>query len=200
MKRQITSIPLIHAKRSLPVALPVSATEQINDNDPAERVMLDFTQVFPVTVEGFVDIDQARRKMQENGVRFLLVTDLDDRIAGVINAYRIMGEKPMQYAKEHGIGYQDITVERMMQPLNQVPAMDYSYVQQSLVRHVISTIQVLEYPYALVIETLPESGDQRIRGIFTSSYVSRLLRRSVFNPLHAVESLADIRQELEHAP
>jgi len=200
MKRQITSIPLIRADRSLPVALPVSATEQINDNDPAERVVLDFTHVFPVTVEGFVDIDQARRKMQENGVRFLLVTDLDDRIAGVINAYRIMGEKPMQYAKEHGIGYNEINVEMMMQPMNQVPAMDYGYVQQSLVRHVISTIQVLEYPYALVIETLTESGDQRIRGIFTSSYISRLLQRSVFAPLHAVESLADIRQELEHAP
>ena len=199
MKHQITTIPLITATAGLPVAQPDSAADRISENDPAERVMLDFTQVYPVTIEAFVGIDQARRKMQDHGVRYLLVTDRDDHIAGVINAYRIQGEKPMQYAQKQGVSYQDIHVDMMMQALDQVPAVDYNFVRQSLVRHVIGTIQGLEYPYALVVETDATTGRKRIRGILTSSYISRVLGRSVFAPLHAAGSLADMQHELEHA-
>jgi hypothetical protein len=197
MGNQITTIPRINIKPGIACIIPDKNITYINENDPAIKVMTDFTRVYPVTIEPFVSIGQALRKMHQAGVRLLLVTDADDRIAGIINAYRIQGEKPLQYTLETGIAHDDIRVEMMMIPLDRVPALDFRFVSQSLVRHVIATIEKLESPHALVIETDGATGSQKIRGLFSSTNISRMMGRSVFTPLHAAGSLADIQQELD---
>lgn len=198
MDREITTLPLVTVNSGISTYSPDPDSAFVKENDPAERVMTDFKKVVPITVEPIVGIDLALNKMKTAGVRLLFVTDEQDHIAGVITSYDIQGEKPVKYSQEHGISHHLILVEMIMVPLEQIPAFDYDFVQQSLVRHVITTIQELERPYALVVEIDSHNGRQTIRGLFSSSQISKLVGKHIYKPLHVANSLAGIQQELVH--
>ena len=198
MEREITSIPRVMLASGIACQSPDPVTAFVHENDPAVAVMTDFRIVNPITIEPMVSIDVALNKMKTVGVRLLLVTDAQDHIAGVITSYDVQGEKPIKYAEEHGISHDRINVAMLMAPLERIPAFDYDFVQQSLVRHVVATFAGLERPHALVIEFDKTSGRPSIRGMFSSTQISKLLGRGVYAPLHAGHSLADIQHEIEH--
>lgn len=194
MEHEIKTIPLVQIRSGIPCARPDPRTGQIGMDDPAIRVMTDFSEITPITVEPIVGIDVALRKMKNMGVRLLLVTDEHDNISGVITSYDIQGEKPVRYSQQSGVEHHDILVHMIMTPLEKMAIVDLAYARQSLVRHVISTMRAIERPHALVVEF---SGAQaRIRGLFSATQIGKLLGQAVFDPLHAARSLADIQQEL----
>jgi CBS domain-containing protein len=198
MVRETFSIPRVTVSSGTPCQSPDPAGALVSENDPATAVMTDFRAVTPITIEPLVTIDVALEKMKSAGVRLLFVTDSEDHIAGVVTSYDIQGAKPVKYSEEHGINHDQINVEMMMIPLERIPAFDYDFILQSLVRHVVATFTELERPHALVIEYDKSAGRQSIRGMFSSTQISKLLGRGVYAPLHAGHSLADIQQELEH--
>ena len=198
MEREITNIPRVAITSGIVCQSPDPASAYVHENDPAVRVMTDFRLVNPITIEPLVSIDVASKKMKTVGVRLLLVTDAQDHIAGVITSYDIQGEKPVKYSEEHGISHDRINVAMLMVPLELIPAFDFDFVQQSLVRHIVATFAGLERPHALVIEFDKTSDRQTIRGMFSSTQISKLLGRGVYAPLHAGHSLADIQHEMEH--
>ena len=198
MDTKMTTMPRITIQSGIPFNSPDPDSFLVSANDPAERVMTDFLEVVPVTIEPGINIDIAVNKMRTAGVRLLLVTDDNDYISGVITSYDIQGELPIKYSQEHGINRDRITVEMLMVPLEKIPAFDYSTVKQSLVRHVVATFRELERPHALVVQTDERSKKQTVRGIFSSAQISKLLGRSVYTPLHAGNSLADIQHEMQH--
>ena len=198
MEREIITMPRVKISSGIPCDTPDPATAFVSENDPAVKVMTDFRQVTPITIEPIVSIDVALNKMKTVGVRLLFVTDDEDHIAGVVTSYDIQGEKPVKYSLQHQISHDRILVGMMMVPLEQIPAFDFEFVRQSLVRHVIATYADLNRPHALVIETDKSSGAQRIRGMFSSTQISKLLGRGILTPLHAGHSLADIQHNIDH--
>lgn len=198
MERKITTIPRIKVSSSIPRYSPAPDTIFVSENDPAIRVMTDFKIVTPITIEPIVSIDVAIDKMRVAGVRLLFVTDDSDNIGGVITSYDIQGEKPIKYSQEHDLGHDQIRVEMIMVPLEDMPAFDYDFVKQSVVRHVVTTIQELERPHALVIEFDEKHEQQKLRGMFSSSQIRKLLGKGVYSPLHAADSLADMQRDMEH--
>ncbi len=194
MDNKIKTIPLLDIPGALPCVFTDLENKQISENHPALSVMTDFSLVKPITVEPLLGTQLALEKMKSSGVRLLLVTDEQDHIAGIITSYDIQSEKPVQYAENHGISHADIQVSMIMTRLEETPAFDLDYVQQSLVRHVINTMQELNRPHTLVIETA-ETG-QVIRGMFSTSQISRVLGRPIYRPLHSAQSLADLQQKI----
>lgn len=198
MDNKITTLPRITLHSGIPVTVPDPSLVRVSLEDPALRVMTDFQFATPITIEPIVNIDLAMKKMKAMGVRLLLVTDQYDNIGGVISAYDMTGEKPVQFSQENGIEHSEILVHMMMVPLERFPAFDFDFVKQSLVRHVVASIKELERPHALVVETDKHSGNRTIRGLFSSTQISKLLGRGIYDPLHFVSSLADIQHELMH--
>ena len=125
----------------------------------------------------------------------LLVSGEHDNIIGIITSYDIQGEKPVKYAEENGLGHDRITVAMIMTPLGQVPAFDLDFVKQSLLRHVVTTLHALNRQHALVVSTAAD-GTQRIRGLFSSSHIGRLLGRDLGVNVHAAPSLAEMQRKL----
>ncbi|MBI2994904.1 MAG: hypothetical protein HYY48_12130 [Gammaproteobacteria bacterium] len=193
MEHEIKLIPCIQTRSGIPCLSPDPHSATAVEQDPAIRVMTDFSRIVPITVEPIVGIDLALRKMKDSGVRLLLVTDPHDNIAGVITSYDIQGEKPIKYSEEYGVHHSRITVEQIMTPLERVPVFDYGFVQQSLVRHVINTMKALNRRHALVVETRQDR--QLIRGIFSTSQIGKMLGTVIHDPLRAAPSLADMQQE-----
>lgn len=198
MAHQITMLPLIEVKSGIAYYAPDPLLAFVSENDPAEAVMTDFKKVTPITIEPVVGIDVALSKMKSLGVRLLFVTDEYDNISGVITSYDIQGEKPIKYSEQSGIDHNHIQVEMIKTPLEKMPAFDMEFVQQSVVRHVVTTMQELDSAHALIIETNNNTAKQTIRGMFSDTQISKMLGIDIYEPVHAAHSLADMQHELSH--
>jgi CBS domain-containing protein len=199
MEREITTIPLIQLGPALPCDTPDPRTLFTREDDPAISVMTDFSRVPPITVEPIMTIDYALHKMMKRGVRLLLITGEHDHVIGIITSYDIQGEKAIKYSQETGVSHSNITVEMFMTSLRKMPAFDLDFVKQSLVRHVIATLEDLNRQHALVVTRSDDNQSQRIRGMFSTSHISRCLGKEVGASVHAAPSLAEIQKKLtEH--
>jgi len=198
MKREITTIPLIEIRTAAPCDSPDRRSLLTSEDDPALSVMTDFTRVPPITIEPIMTIDYALQKMKKQGVRLLLVTGEHDYVTGIITSYDIQGEKPVKYAEETGLNHNSITVEMIMTPLSRMAAFDLEFVKQSLVRHVIATLKQLNRQHALVVSVDQGGRTQRIRGLFSSSQISRSLGHDIGVSANAAHSLAEMQRKLGH--
>ena len=89
---------------------PVSGTARLCEPDPtalqhtlespAMRVMTDLTQVSAVVTEPQATMEAAHAMMLMRGVRMLLALDAEGRLAGLITATDILGEKPLNLVRE----------------------------------------------------------------------------------------------------
>jgi CBS-domain-containing membrane protein len=193
MDIEINTIPLLKVDHGIPYDTPHEGNTSVLEHDDALKVMTDFTEVVPLTIKRDVTLAQALEKMKEHGVRLLMVVDNQDNIVGIITAYDIQSEKPMQYATESGVNMNDIQADMLMTRIERTPAVDFKVVLRSTVAQVAETMRDLDRPHILVIEV---DNGQRVRGIFSSSNISRMLGRPVYQPLHAAHSFADIQHEI----
>ncbi len=195
MEHEITTIPLLNVDPGITCVAPGPDNLSVSENDPAISVMTDFTEIVPVTIEAHATLNAALEKMKAHGIRLLMVTDEHNAVIGVLTAYDIQSEKPIQYGSENDLAVNLIQASMLMTPIEQTPAFDFHFVKQALVRHVIDTMKELDRPHTLVIES---KDKQRIRGVFSTSKISKMLGRPVYQPLHAAESFAAIQHEIGH--
>jgi len=193
MEHEITTIPLLSVNPGIACVAPGPENVSVSENDPAINVMTDFTEIVPVMIEAHAKLNTALEKMKAHSIRLLLVADEHNGVIGVRTAYDIQSEKPIQYGSENDLAVNEIQASMLMTPIEQTPAFDFHYVKQALVRHVIGTMKELDRPHILVIES---KDIQRIRGVFSSSNISKMLGRPVYQPLHAADSFADIQHEI----
>lgn len=189
----LTHIPL---KSSTPCHTPDGLRPLVHLDDPAIRVMTDFRQVTPITIEPHLKITSALHKMTETGVRLLFVPDRDDHIIGVISAKDIQGERPIRLARESGIHHDNIRVETIMTPLEEVMAVDIRAVNDARVGHIVNTLRSLERQHTLVFEVDRQTGQHIIRGLFSTTHISRLLGQDITDPEYPAHSLAEVQREL----
>lgn len=193
MGLEIKTLPLVQIGASLPCIRPQLNKNPVTKDHPAVEVMTDFAVVTPVTIEAWSGLYLALEKMKTMGVRLLLVADEDDNIDGVVTSYDLQSEKPVRYAENTGINHREINIGMIKTPIAETPAVDLDFVRQSLVRHVVNTLKQLDRPHILVIETL-KNNRQQIRGLFSTSHISKVLGEKIHEPLKAFHSLAEMKQ------
>ncbi len=175
-------------------AHPEDPPELVHTDNPALDVMTDFERVRPITAAPDTPIARALEIMKKAGVRFLLVTDAQDEIVGTITAYDIQGEKPIKYASENRIENSAVTVRMIMTPAEQIRVLSMLSVQDSQVGHIIETLREMEAQHVLTVDT-DDAGNQRIRGLFSASQISKFLGRDIFESEHIAHSLAEMISE-----
>jgi len=166
-------------------------------DSPAADTMTDFNRVAAVTIDAGVAIDDANRKMIENGIRLLLVVEHPDTVLGIITASDILGEKPMQIVQERGVKHSEIAVRDIMTPHEMLEVIQMRDVLDARVGQVIATLQRARRQHAMVVE--PNEGDscQAVRGLFSTSQIARQLGV----PVHVgnvVRTFAEIETSLNH--
>ena len=191
--------PLFHItlRGSVPCHTPAGREPLVQEDDPASTVMTDFRQVVPVTIEPYYTIDRARKKMKVAGVRLLLVPEEDDKIIGLITATDILGERPVKLIEETRISRENIRVDMIMTPVEQIEALRMMTVRHASVGQIVDTMQALRRQHLLVVESGQGSERLKIRGLFSASQISRLLGRDITDPEYAAESLAEINRETD---
>ncbi|MDH3637536.1 MAG: CBS domain-containing protein [Gammaproteobacteria bacterium] len=173
---------------------PQDPPELVHLDSPALDVMTDFELVRPITITPDTTISRALERMKKAGVRLLLVTDERDEIIGMITAYDIQGEKPIKYAEEYRVENSALTVRMIMTPLDQIQVLNMLSVRDSQVGHIIETLRELEQQHVLAVE-IDDVGQQRVRGLFSASQISKYLGRDIFEAEHVAHSLAEMVSE-----
>ena len=145
--------------------------------DPALTVMTDFRERASVTVPDTAVIDEALEHMRHTGVRCAFA--IDDRrrvVVGLITAYDITGEKPMQYMQSRVIPRREVLVRDIMQEISQCRVADIKQIERATVVAVSNMFATNRLTHVPVMETT-ETGEQRLRGLLSAAKVRRLLSR-----------------------
>jgi CBS domain-containing protein len=154
---------------------PWHATPQ----DPALTVMTDFRERASVTVPDTALIDEALEHMRHTGVRCAFA--IDDRkstVVGLITAYDITGEKPIQCMQSQAIPRREVLVRDIMQEISECPVADIKQIERATVAAVSNMFAKNKCTHVPVVET-SETGEQRLRGLLSAAKVKRLLSQSV---------------------
>jgi CBS-domain-containing membrane protein len=155
---------------------------RVRMDSPAIEVMTDLRVVAPVTIAPDADIDSANTRMIVNRVRLLLVVDTQARVAGLITATDILGEKPMQVIQHRACRHEDVLVQDIMTPHGKLEVLSLSDVLAARVGNIVATLKAAGRQHAMVVDH-DEEQRPRVRGIFSITQIARQLGL----PIHAPE-------------
>ena len=196
MADKFATFSLIRLKPGTSFARPPELPRLVHLDSPALDVMTDFRVVHVVTTSPDVSIDEALDTMKIRGVRLLLVTAGNDEIVGLITATDIQGEKPIKIAQESRIPHSAITVEAVMTPQSAIEVLNMLSVRNAQVGHIVANLQALARQHALVVEVDPDTKAQRVRGIFSTSQISKQLGVNAAEIVARDSSLAEIGEDI----
>jgi len=170
--------------------------ELIDLDDQAIHVMTDFHYVTPQTVAPDILIDDALEQMKTGGVRLLLVINSDREIIGIITAKDIQGERPIKLAEQTRINRANILVSMIMTSQSDIPVLSMLSVTDAQIGHIVETLRELERQHILVVDIDSGSGKQTVCGVFSTSQISKQLKRDIAPKVTAAHSLSEIVQDV----
>lgn len=171
--RDYAPLPSFPLEPGSPYAQPSQAVpDAVTPDDPALQVMTDFARVVAVIILPGDPVDEAHRRMIQRGVRLLLVVDEDRRVAGLITATDILGEKAVLAASQRGIPRGEVLVRDVMTPAARLEVLQLADVRAAKVGHIVATLRRAGRQHVLVVEP---GGDRRhrVRGLFSVTQIAR---------------------------
>lgn len=196
MADEFATFSHIRLKPGTSFSRPPELPRLVHLDSPALKVMTDFRVVHAVTIGLDVPIDEALETMKTRGVRLLLVTGENDHILGLITAKDIQGEKPIKIAQESRIPRAAIMVEAVMTPQSSIEVLNMLSVRNAQVGHIVATLQALARQHALVVEVDSKTKAQCVRGIFSTSQISKQLGVNAAEVVTRASSLAEIGDDI----
>ena len=151
---------------------------RVQADSPATDVMTDLTRIAAVTTSGGATVDEAQQAMVKHSVRALFVIDERRVVLGIITANDILGERPIQIARNRGIRHAEVLVREVMTPADLVEVMEMQDVLTARVGDIVETLKRSGRHHAVVIESAsadPTSATCTLRGIFSLTQIARQL-------------------------
>ncbi|MDX2505400.1 MAG: hypothetical protein QNL62_13115 [Gammaproteobacteria bacterium] len=146
----------------------------VNLEDPALKVMTDLTTVTAITISSSCNLPEATDRMLLMKVKLLFVTDAKDTITGLITYSDLQGERPIQFQQANGVSRAEICIHDIMTGIENLDIIEWSVVEKSKVGDIAITMKKLNRQHALVLDN-PSNDSYQIRGIFSTSELSKLL-------------------------
>lgn len=161
-------------------------------DDPAYAVMTDFTQQHPHIISPEEPMDNALNEMKIHGVHLLLVVK-NDCVIGVISSEDILGELPITIIQERRIKRSQVLVKMIMTRIEKIVALNYNDIERAKVGNIVITLKSLRTHYALVTSN-EENDQQLLRGIFTTSHISRQLHKDIADSIAKAQSVSELQK------
>ena len=172
--------------------------EITHPEDSAWDVFYNFAQHSPPTIASQSNIDTAQQQMAGSLLHLLLVTDTKGQILGMVGSDDVIGEKPIRLTHEKKISRNDITVNMVMIPKNQVVCFKKSEVKFAKVWEVLESLRHLQQHHALVLDDEKDPQQPAVIGFFSAIYIGKLLDTNVTTDIsiaHSISELSDVRKE-----
>lgn len=199
MNREYAPLAASRLKSSSGFARPTQTLpERVTLESKASDVMTNLRDVGVITVRSKTQMDRANAKMIRYGVRTLLVLDEHEKVAGLITAQDILGEKPMRYLQEVGGTHSDILVNDVMTPASELEVIQLADVLASKVGHVIATLKASGRQHAIVVDE-DASGQQTVCGLFSATQIARQLGLTLQGYFEVARTFAEIEKAIASA-
>ena len=155
--------------------IPGAESWHVTEKDSAIAVMTDFHWHSSVTVSENSTIDSAIDHMKHTGVRCAFVIDGKmSAVIGMITAYDISGEKPVQHMRLTSTPHAEILVKDIMQKIADWHVANLEDIQNATVGDVLKVFTDREVTHIPVMQT-SANNEQRLRGLLSFAKVKRLL-------------------------
>lgn len=152
--------------------LPREGEPPIKAEDPAVRLVTDFTRQQPAIVLEHVSIDSALEHMKASGVRALIVLR-DEVVVGLITSYDIQGERAARFQQSaNNLRHQDVEVGDIMSPWDQVPVLEWRWLMRAHVSDVTAVFRQFNGSHVVVVEH-PRTGETFVRGVISRTRLPR---------------------------
>lgn len=171
-----------------------SLPELVHMDDPALAVMTDFTQSKPHTISPDETMDNALNEMKVHGVHLLLVVDNQHHIIGFIASEDLLGEKPIMLIQERRIKREQILVKMLMLPIDNITAFSLDDVQHARVGNIVNTLKSLNTHYALVVHNNAETKPGHVRGLFSTSQISKQLHEDIAGSIAKAQTVSELHK------
>lgn len=168
--------------------------ELVHMEDPAVSVLIDFTKTPPHTIAPSETLDHAINEMEINGVHLLLVINNDGFFEGIVSSEDTWGEKPIKIIQERRIHRDQVTVKMIMTPLSDIAALDFAVIKSAKVGNIVNTLSSRKQHYTLAVSPSATKPTQIIRGIFTTSQISKQLHTDIAQIFNRAESLSELHK------
>lgn len=173
VRQQYNPLPQARLSGEVSYFLPdAHAAQRVSADSPAIEVMTDLRRVQAATIDPETSLEHANQAMILRGVRSLLVADSNRRVLGLITAYDVFGERPMQVVRERGMRHSEVVVRDVMTPYEKLDVMAMADVLRAEVGHIVATLRKSGRQHALVADS-DVNGRHMIRGIFSASQIAR---------------------------
>ena len=172
-------------------SLPLKVTLE----DSALKVMTDLNNIIPVTITPETPIDAANDKMITYGVRLLFVLNNQGKVIGLVTAADILGEKPLRVIRESGIGFHELVVSDIMTPQEQLEAIYLKDMYTANVGDIVETMRMFGRQHALVLEQDTTEQTHRIRGLISTTQISKQLGVEI-TPNNRASTFAELEEAL----
>lgn len=167
-------LPQIKAATNPCYVMEIIDMETVTADSPALQAMTDLSVVPTATTLPELLLEQANASMIQHGVRLLVVTDVSDRIVGLITSTDLLGEKPVLVAQKKGVKRGDLTVADVMVPVENIDILPFEEVRKACVGDVVATLKTAARAHALVVAE-GRDGRNLLGGIFSASQIARQL-------------------------
>jgi hypothetical protein len=107
------------------------------------------------------------------GVRLLFVCDAQGALLGLVTATDLLSEKPVRYLQEHGGKREDILAQDIMTPHEKLQTLAMKDVESASVGDIVVTMKDFHRQHILVVEPDESEAGEAIRGMFSTSQISR---------------------------
>jgi len=165
---------LHHSKLQQGISLKADAERStVSRYSPATEVMTDLLHAAAYTINQTASITEAENKMILCGVRLLFVIDADSDLIGLITATDILGERPLNYLREHGGERDEIMVHEIMTHRDYIEVINYPEVVRASVGDLIATLHDAGRQHVLVVD------NESVRGLFSATEVARRIGETV---------------------
>ncbi len=147
---------------------------EVHLTSPALLVMTDLARMPAATIAPDAAVEDALQSMVIRGVRLLLVADDDGRVQGMVTAADLQGERPVVVSLATGVSRNELLVQAVMTPLNDLDALTLEQVRHASVGEVVETLKAFGSTHALVVAP-DAAGRHSVVGLFSAAQVARQL-------------------------
>ena len=197
MTHRYEILPITQIPRETKLVAPNLPPEVAHLEDHALDIMIDFSQIQPITIQSKDSIAIAENEMKNRDAHLLIVTDSQKNIVGIVGAEDLLGEKPIKIMQESRIPRNEIPIKMVMRKQKDVIAFDIDELQHAKVGNIICTLREHSRHYALVVEINKDKHNKQhimIRGYFSAALMSKQLHMNVMDYITQAQSLAELQQ------
>ena len=167
---------------------PQLLPEVVHIDDPATNSLIDFQKVKPLVIHQEQRIYEARSAMENSTLHITFVTDDRNCLVGIITLEDILGSKPIRLQEELRIERKNLKVKHILIPMEKLAAVNYKDLKLAKIGHIVETLHQLNQHYLLVYE-MDTAQQQRVRGIFLTSQLSKQFGTNVLSQSKPLSSL-----------